>query len=332
MTMDLSISKMETAFWGMYTVLFMTCVYILLSKMKNTSANKVVYLGTATIMYALSTVHVTIDFIRVTIAFADYEDKGGAPVYYARFWERVIVAREAVLALLCFFADALLASVSISLRPPCFHFTAYYPDLPPMDLCAFIAVWGFTQLKPGDNDHSSYVHRWTIISGSTTLVLNVMVTTLIAGRIWWVGRQVAGILGAEHNRTYSKPLAIVVESGAISSVTILVTTILYAEKLNVAHLLFDTFAQVAGMVPTLIIVRVGLGVSFQDSTSYYTTTVPASSQLGPMVFSTPSHDPHVESLAPNPASIPVQNHKAVGMTGDLLTRLMLPNHSVPGSI
>ncbi|ESK94832.1 hypothetical protein Moror_14105 [Moniliophthora roreri MCA 2997] len=301
--------------------------------MKNTSANKVVYLGTATIMYALSTVHVTIDFIRVTIAFADYEDKGGAPVYYARFWERVIVAREAVLALLCFFADALLiyrlwivwgGRKRITLFPTTL--------LIAWAVCAFIAVWGFTQLKPGDNDHSSYVHRWTIISGSTTLVLNVMVTTLIAGRIWWVGRQVAGILGAEHNRTYSKPLAIVVESGAISSVTILVTTILYAEKLNVAHLLFDTFAQVAGMVPTLIIVRVGLGVSFQDSTSYYTTTVPASSQLGPMVFSTPSHDPHVESLAPNPASIPVQNHKAVGMTGDLLTRLMLPNHSVPGSI
>ncbi|EEB92933.1 hypothetical protein MPER_08482, partial [Moniliophthora perniciosa FA553] len=310
---------METAFWGMYTVLFTMCVYILLFKMKNTGANKIVYLGTATIMYALSTAHVAIDFVRVIIAFADYENKGGALVYYARIWERVIVAREAVLALLGFFADALLASASIyrlwivwEKRKRITLFPATL--LIAWAACAFIAVWGFTQLKPGDDDHSGYVHRWAIISGSATLVLNVMVTTLIAGRIWWAGRQATRVFGVEHNRTYSKPLAIVIESGAISSVTILVTTVLYAEKLNIAHLLFDTFAQIAGMVPTLIIVRVGLGVSFQDSTDFYTATIQASSQLGSMAFSTPSHVSHAESLVPNLASIPMQIDEGVGVT------------------
>ncbi|EEB91635.1 hypothetical protein MPER_09979, partial [Moniliophthora perniciosa FA553] len=103
--MDLDILKIETAFWGMYTVLFVMCIFIL--GKKTGRVNKTL-LGTATVMYVLSTGHVTVDFVRAIIAFVEYEHAGGALAYYIRLRDWSAVVREIIFTTLCIVADALL--------------------------------------------------------------------------------------------------------------------------------------------------------------------------------------------------------------------------------
>ncbi|KAI3607765.1 hypothetical protein WG66_004861 [Moniliophthora roreri] len=298
--MDLDILKaklaalwMESAFWGklfllylirlierllgMYTVLFVMCIFIL--GKKTGRVNKVL-LGTATVMYVLSTGHVTVNFARAIVAFVEYEHAGGALAYYIRLWDWSAVVREIIFTTLCIVADALL-------------------------IYRLWAVWGY---------------RMRIAVLPTTFLL-----AGTAGRIWWAGREVESAFDGKYVGTYrqvSGILGIVLESGAICSVFQLFTAILYGTGTNAVFLSWDPLAQVIGIAPTIIIVRVGLGVDFQHS---ITTSSPS-----PQMTTAPN-DTYLRSWRPDTTSIQLQIHKIVEMTNDTERVIKQPGsrHSLP---
>ncbi|ESK94030.1 hypothetical protein Moror_12861 [Moniliophthora roreri MCA 2997] len=328
--MDLDILKaklaalwMESAFWGMYTVLFVMCIFIL--GKKTGRVNKVL-LGTATVMYVLSTGHVTVNFARAIVAFVEYEHAGGALAYYIRLWDWSAVVREIIFTTLCIVADALLIyrlwavwgyRMRIAVLPTTFLLAG--------TVCAFIGIWGLTRISPGEDDRSGKVYSWVIAAFSMTLATNVTVTVLIAGRIWWAGREVESAFDGKYVGTYrqvSGILGIVLESGAICSVFQLFTAILYGTGTNAVFLSWDPLAQVIGIAPTIIIVRVGLGVDFQHS---ITTSSPS-----PQMTTAPN-DTYLRSWRPDTTSIQLQIHKIVEMTNDTERVIKQPGsrHSLP---
>ncbi|KAJ6474149.1 hypothetical protein C8R45DRAFT_384209 [Mycena sanguinolenta] len=102
-----------------------------------------------------------------------------------------------------------------------------------------------------------------------TLGNNVLVTGLTAGRIWWIGRQARVHLNPAMQKRYGSSIAIIVESGVIYSAAILTFLILGVIPFTypAADPTVDMLAQIVGIVPTLIIVRVGLEVSVQSTQS-----------------------------------------------------------------
>jgi len=99
-----------------------------------------------------------------------------------------------------------------------------------------------------------------------SLATNILVTTLTAGRIWWICRKARSYLKTDVQRRYVSSISILVESGVIYSVSVLIYLILGAiPSANIVQEpVMEMLAQVVGIVPTLIIVRVGLGVSVQS--------------------------------------------------------------------
>ncbi|KAF8179102.1 hypothetical protein K438DRAFT_1517737, partial [Mycena galopus ATCC 62051] len=91
-----------------------------------------------------------------------------------------------------------------------------------------------------------------------------------AGRIWWISRQSRAYLGAAAQRRYVSSIAVLVESGMVYSATILAYLIVISYP-NLANTLgepiLQILSQVMGIAPTLIIVRVGLGMSVENSQS-----------------------------------------------------------------
>jgi len=79
-----------------------------------------------------------------------------------------------------------------------------------------------------------------------TLVTNVLVTGLIAGRIWAHGRKFDRSVGSlpSMRHRYWAIMAIVVESGAIYSSALIIEIVLYVSKTNAIYVLFDGMAQV----------------------------------------------------------------------------------------
>jgi len=138
-------------------------------------------------------------------------------------------------------------------------------------VCAYIAVFNFSQIHPGQNVFAINIAEWGTALFSLSLATNIIVTFLIAGRIWWISRKACKLLGKEIRRKYNHTVAIVLESGAIYSVSLMTLLILYCSKTNAQYIVYDALAQIMGIVPTLIIVRVGLGLSTQDVQTYGST-------------------------------------------------------------
>ena len=61
------------------------------------------------------------------------------------------------------------------------------------------------------------------------MTLNFFVTVVIAGRLWWIGRQLASLTGTRTNR-YASSIYVVVESGALAAATNIVMFALYASN------------------------------------------------------------------------------------------------------
>ncbi|KAJ7155626.1 hypothetical protein C8R46DRAFT_1295400 [Mycena filopes] len=115
-----------------------------------------------------------------------------------------------------------------------------------------------------------------------SLATNVLVTALTAGRIWWIARKGRAYLQADAQQRYSSSEAILIESGALYSATVLAYLIMTA--IPSARLLLPLVLQMLtqimvchgipgyspalrlvtplqGIAPTLIIVRVGMGMT-----------------------------------------------------------------------
>ncbi|KAG7093245.1 hypothetical protein E1B28_006931 [Marasmius oreades] len=122
-------------------------------------------------------------------------------------------------------------------------------------------------MESGQSAFDADVSMCTLIGFAFSLSTNIIVTSLIAGRIWWNAHQLCKLLvGTQPSRLYRRAIAIIVESGAIFSASLLILLVLYSLKFNAVYV-SDSIAQITGIAPTLIIVRVGMGYSVDSSDS-----------------------------------------------------------------
>ncbi|KAK7438910.1 hypothetical protein VKT23_017837 [Stygiomarasmius scandens] len=97
------------------------------------------------------------------------------------------------------------------------------------------------------------------------VVSNVLLTVLIAGRIWWIMRGLEKMSSdakgmASTKKRYMSTIALLVESGLLYPISVIVFEIIL-QAVPLAPSLYPLMTILAGMAPTLIIVRVWLGVS-----------------------------------------------------------------------
>ncbi|KAJ7723081.1 hypothetical protein B0H16DRAFT_1737442 [Mycena metata] len=94
---------------------------------------------------------------------------------------------------------------------------------------------------------------------------------LTAGRVWWIRRDAALVLGAACVRRYNTVIAIILESGALycfSIVLFMVFTSLSSEDSVIPTALFrGAMAQIMNIAPALTIVPVGFGYGAKDGES-----------------------------------------------------------------
>lgn len=101
----------------------------------------------------------------------------------------------------------------------------------------------------------------------TTFFTNVVTSLLAAGRIWWISRRASYVISQNSRRTYANLTAILIESGCIYPISIIVALILFLVPTTSTTSVLISIApvyQIVGISPTLIIVRVGMGVSTDD--------------------------------------------------------------------
>jgi hypothetical protein len=234
---DVSQLWVGTFFYGIYLVLFCICIYILLHRRRN--LGNTVFLVTAIALFTIATAQTVINLV---LGASDIDD-----VYVP--YENLSIADMTLYVVNNVIADGLVIYRCYSVWN-----RNIYVIVVPIILLVISSVFGWDILLP--------LEPFFALS----LATNVVVTTLTAGRIWWICRQARTYLKTDVQRQYISSISILVESGVIYSVSVLIYLILGAipSASIVQEPVMEMLAQVVGIVPTLIIVRVGLGVSVQS--------------------------------------------------------------------
>ncbi|THU91245.1 hypothetical protein K435DRAFT_801400 [Dendrothele bispora CBS 962.96] len=96
---------------------------------------------------------------------------------------------------------------------------------------------------------------------------NLFIPFMIAGRIWWIGRQISKLLPSMEINLTRYTMAICLESGIMYPLALLPALVLFFQpnKTLSSYIYFiPILIQVVGIAPTFIIVRVALGISIEN--------------------------------------------------------------------
>ncbi|KAJ7466902.1 hypothetical protein FB451DRAFT_1259474 [Mycena latifolia] len=237
----------STFLYGIYLVLFCRCMYIFYRGKK-----QLPLLISAIIMFALSTTTVIIFLLQGATAYGN----AGLGLQL----DQLQIAGAIVYVTNNIMADALLIYRCYII------WNTVWITVVPLLLLVATMILGYSIQLP----------LFFILS----LSMNFFVPTLVAGRLWWVIRRIRGSSGAGTRRKGRNAMIIILESGLIYSVFVSLHMAFFHFSDPRDEIIYGALGQVVGIVPTLIIVRVGLGVS--ENGSGNSTMVGAGS--GPKAF------------------------------------------------
>ncbi|TFK96167.1 hypothetical protein BDV98DRAFT_597846 [Pterulicium gracile] len=271
----------QTLIYGSYVVLFFGCMYILLFR-RPVSCPKITP-SFVLALFMLSTAHVIINLFKGVKAFTVVVDPN---IIFADFSAPIDLAKESV-----YITAAALADTLLIFR--CYMVWGHnwrVAIVPVMLLllstgAGYTSVYQFSTLEDRDGaQYAENLKKWFMVLYSVMLANNILSTTLIASRIWWRSRQSGSALGWRHQAKYNWIIAIVIESGAIYSFSLLIYLVLYTIESQAQKLILDSLCQIASIMPTLIIVRIGLGMGPHDISPTFQTTIPNSRHFSSVRF------------------------------------------------
>ncbi|ESK89990.1 hypothetical protein Moror_7942 [Moniliophthora roreri MCA 2997] len=137
------------------------------------------------------------------------------------------------------------------------------------------------------------------------VLTNLVLTGLLAGRIWYIRHTNSKLLGRVYTKRYSALISIILESGALYPLFLIANIVLtfgvfpVKDRLRIAHaaaIISNSLGLVAAIAPTLIVVRAGLGISIEQ------TAVISSSSPSSMPISTLRAASHQERSTTAPVT------------------------------
>ncbi|KAJ7053762.1 hypothetical protein C8F01DRAFT_549270 [Mycena amicta] len=238
---DMACLWFGTLFYGIYVVLFCICIYILLHRPLRTPS-AIVLLTTAIVMFVLSTVQAVINLVLGSGEILELDIP----------FDQIELADDMIYVLNNLVADGLL-----------------------IYRCWIIWNHNYLVIAPGIAGLIiTSVFGWDLNLPlapffGLTLATNLFITFLTAIRIWWIyhtsQRHLQSSSSIGPSKQYAAVIALIVESGVIYSVFVIAR--LAIQRDGLAFVVTEMLRQVVGIVPTLVIVRVGLGISTESSPS-----------------------------------------------------------------
>ncbi|TFK96168.1 hypothetical protein BDV98DRAFT_659305 [Pterulicium gracile] len=264
----------QTLIYGSYIVLFFGCMCVLF--FRRAVATPKIISTFIPALFLLSTAHVIINLFKGVKAFTVVDNPN---IIFADFEAPIDLAKEAVYTTTAVLADTLLIY-------RCYIVWGHKRNIVVPVLLLLLrtgvrcmSVNQYTALENRDGASAQYaddLKKWFMVLYSAMLVNNILTTTLI-DEIWWCSRQSVPELGWKYQAEYNWIVVVDIESGAIYSFSLLFYLILYTIELQaqvclfqspmgvfphkrLQKLIFDSLCQIASIMPTLIIVRIGLGM------------------------------------------------------------------------
>ncbi|KAF7341620.1 hypothetical protein MSAN_02059400 [Mycena sanguinolenta] len=249
----------ESILYGLFILLFVLSMSILLGKKKQGMRINKPMVSASIIMFILSTVHLGIDLRRAMNTFLN--GKSIAAVNTTSY-----ILKSSVYYLQTITGDGFML------------FRVYLVWNGDNRVCVPIFVCFLTSVATGIVTINEFAqvsssdpvfvkpHNWIVSFFSLTLFTNFSCTSLIAGRIWWINHKAGRAARIISGRKLGPTIIIIIESGAIYSACLIILLSLYVSGSYAQYIALDGVVQVVGVVFSLVIVRIGLGLTSEATT------------------------------------------------------------------
>ncbi|TFK92332.1 hypothetical protein K466DRAFT_236142 [Polyporus arcularius HHB13444] len=248
----------EAVLWGIYAVLFIASVVLLLRRVRTRSMNVPIFIANF-LLFASCTAHFALELKHFYAALGTVGVEGFADE------TAELVGADLLISLSDFLGDLVLLYRCWVIWGKNFWVVL----LPLLTAAAgfgcivVVAHWILT-LSP-----TSPVPPAAIVPLGTAgyvlpLATNVMATALIVTKLWLTARSAEQRIGTRMQgtaRAAERAVAIIVESGVLYLATQLVFVVLFALGHPAQAILAVVAVQIYGIAPTLIVIRVALGIS-----------------------------------------------------------------------
>lgn len=213
-------------------------------------------------IWILATAHFVLDVLRATQAFVDLQD-GTAQAYYLDLSNPLQAAKTAVYVTLTLVGDAFVIYRCFVVWGRKWHIT-FVPILLWLGTAVggYGATVAFSKTPQGGQVFLPNLAPWITSFLSLTFSTNVLCTSLLAYRILRIQQQIRGI---GQGQWAIDVLAIIVESAALYSFSVLSLLIAYCLNSNAQYTVLDFTSPLIGIAFTAIILRVSLGLSSHET-------------------------------------------------------------------
>ncbi|KAF8223340.1 hypothetical protein L208DRAFT_1444698 [Tricholoma matsutake] len=259
----------STLLYGINIVVYGSCVYVLYGKRTNTRICWFLF-TTATIQFIISTIHIGVSWRMLIEAFIQDADIPGTSVAY---WIHNPSKVTDVITKGIPIVNSILADVILIWRLyVIWARNRFICILPSIIVLAYTITFlvGVGKLSNLNGQDFFAISQYGVAGYGMSAVAHVSVTLLIVGKIWWTARGIH-VIHPSFASSIGSAVWIVLESGAVYSITTIFVVVFGSLKTWIGGLILDIVVQVAELIPTLIIVRAGLRHTSDNTTSMLTT-------------------------------------------------------------
>ncbi|KAI0746297.1 hypothetical protein C8Q80DRAFT_1174410 [Daedaleopsis nitida] len=248
---------METLFYGIYVVLFVTSMFVI-TRSRKATVNTLFIRASTVAMFCIATAHIAVNLRRLVEGFILPDTKAETLAYLYDIHQPLNVVKQYLWVFNNILADSIIVWRLYAVWN-------IYVCILPIVLLVSVTAFGLataTSLLPaigaGNTIFVSHFSRFATTQFALSLTNNVLVTLLIAGRIWYVTRDIRRY---HHNTSsdYRRAVIMVVESGALYAFTQVIQLAFYVAKFPGLYFVSDTFIQIMAIVPTSVVLLVALG-------------------------------------------------------------------------
>ncbi|KZP27847.1 hypothetical protein FIBSPDRAFT_1039852 [Athelia psychrophila] len=251
----------ESMLFGVFLVMFSFSVYVLVGRRGLPIINGL--LVTAVLLVVVAIMHFSVDAYRLMAAFITHRDAPGGPVTYLNALANPTYLFKSIVYII----QTLLGDACMIYR--CWiiwqkkHWIVALPCLLLLS-CAASGVGvivSFSRVGPTTQVYE--FAGWVSSFFSLTLATNTISTILIVFRIWSVDRAAGKF---RQTKSSLKPvISAVVESGLIYSISLVCLLAAYLPGTWAHFIILDALTPIIGIVFSMIIVRIGLSMSWGES-------------------------------------------------------------------
>jgi hypothetical protein len=302
---------LECCFFGIFTALFLTTLWVLVNKSSTGRTSWPLVLIVCS-MYLLAITNLSIDVYRAIHAFASI---GRADVthkyllFHGKYNYATEVAKSAVYSVQTVLADGFFVWRCYIVWNKCWYIIVLPIIMVLGDMASAAGLcWTFSKATHGRVFNDSALGPWITATFSMTLATNVVCSALIVYRLWRSQRLMEP---GRNNFKLLPVMVMVIESGAIYSSALVCVVVTYTSRNNEQYIILDFLPSLMGIVFTLIVLRVGLGISSNGN-------APLQSQKARTIsdFSfSPSHEDASGNYSTKPMAFPASvggvNHSDV---------------------